>query len=145
MYAISMFDARHMFGKALVSAGIMLLLLGAFVGLPHFGMSTTMDEHGNMTMSDCSMPGMTTLCTMSPLEHLSSWQLAFASIVQEYSSTLLMMLLVVAVALSFSWVRQHYPPSSEVRISRYRLREEYFPPNQLQELFSDGILNPKPF
>ena len=131
-------------GTILLAFGIVTLLLIGASGLPHMGMNMGMDEHGNMVMSDCYMPGMTALCNMTPLEHAASWQSMFTSI-QTQSLVLTLLLLVLFVG-STAWIKQiHSPPVQRVGMA-FRRRSEYVPEApQLQELFSSGILNPKPF
>jgi hypothetical protein len=122
------------------------LFLAAAFGAPHFGMTMSMDEHGNMTMTDCYMPGMTVMCNMSALEHIASWQSAFTSIVQEYGSTLLLLLLFAVIAIASVWVRQQYPPPKNLTTYLYRIRQTHsLPQTSQQELFSNGILHPKIF
>lgn len=134
-----------MFPKILMSMGIIALLVSAS-GLPHFGMSMTMgmDENGNMSM-DCYMPGMTAVCNMTPLEHVSSWQSMFTSIPTQ--STALMLLLAMFAIVGVIWTRHtHSPPQSQQIFSRFSHRRGYIPLHSaLQELFSNGILNPKTF
>lgn len=134
------------YARSVLAVGLAVFLLVGVMGLPHFGMSMSMDEHGNMTMTDCYMPGMTAMCNMSAIEHIASWQSAFASIVQEYGSTLLLLLLFAVIAIAIVWVRQQYPPPKNLNVYRYRVRQEHrLPPAPLQELFSSGILHPKIF
>ncbi len=135
--------ARQRLSQILLSFAMMALLL-ASVGLPHFGMAMSMDEQGNMAM-DCYMPGMTVACNMTALEHIASWQSAFASVVQQYGSTLLLVLLSMAIVFAV-WVRQQYPPPRNHFAYRHRLRHLHkLPQSSLQELFSNGILHPKVF
>ena len=122
-----------------------LLLAGSF-GLPHLGMTMEMDMDGNMTMSDCYMPGMTVICNMTPLEHIAGWQSIFTSVPAQNSVSILL-LLIAAVVIGFTWITQmHSPPVDRQRLLVYSRQREYFPlHSQLQELFSQGILNPKLF
>lgn len=130
----------------LMTLAVLAILLIGVSGVPLLGMDMTMGENGTMTMSDCYIPGMTAICNMTAIEHIASWQGTFVSIVQGYSSTLLLLSLFVAVAFAVVWARQQYPPSRSLATYRYRVREAHsLIPKQLQELFSQGILNPKLF
>ena len=131
-------------GTILLAFGIVTLLLVGASGLPHMGMNKSMDEHGNMAMSDCYMPGMTALCSMTPLEHVASQQSMFTSIQTE--SLVLTLLLLVLFVASAAWMKQIHSPPARRGGTAFRRRSEYIPfATQLQELFSSGILNPKPF
>ncbi len=147
IYSRRMFFRKYLCAKTLISTAVIVLFLAAAFGAPHLGMTMTMDEHGTMTMSDCYMPGMTAVCNMNALEHIASWQSAFASTLQEYGSTLLLLLLFAATAFMIVWVRQQYPPPRNLNVYRYRARQtrSLLPPTPLQELFSSGILHPKLF
>ncbi len=137
-------DRSHVI-KTAISLGIVaFLLVGA--GVPHFGMTMNTDMDGNMTMSDCYMPGMTAVCNMSPLEHVASWQSMFTSTPAQ-NFTLMLLLLVLVAVISFIWIEQtHSPPLALQRLSLSSRRREYIPlHSSLQELFSNGILNPKVF
>jgi len=121
-----------------------LLLAGSF-GLPHLGMAMEMDMDGNMTMSDCYMPGMTAICNMTPLEHISSWQSMFTSIPAQ-NLLVALLLLVLAVIVGFSWIQRTLAPPERHAVRLFSHQREYIPlHSQLQELFSQGILNPKLF
>ncbi len=140
-----MFNKNQRLGTTLFSLGLIALLFMSVVGLPHLGMSTSMEADGNMTMTDCYMPGMTTLCNMSPLEHIASWQAMFTSITTK-SFTLSLFLLVLAAVVGFIWIKQVHSPPRELRSSTLLLGRGYIPSaTPLQELFSSGILNPKLF
>ena len=114
--------------------------------LPHFTMNMSMDADGNMSMMDCYMPGMTAVCTMSPLEHIARWQGMFASTPAQ-SLTLSLLLLVLAVVLGFICIKQTHSPPLALQKARLSPRRRKYVPlhSSLQELFSSGILNPKLF
>jgi len=132
--------------RTLLALGVVALLLSATFGIPHLGMTMTMDMDGNMTMSDCLMPGMTAVCNMTPLAHITTWQSAFAGLAQQYGTVFLLLLLSLAVvAMRVGWIRQQYPPPEALLKSfrRYVEKSRSLPVAILQELFSNGILNPK--
>ncbi|MBY0473326.1 hypothetical protein K2Q00_03565 [Patescibacteria group bacterium] len=119
------------------------LFLGVF-GMPH---SMIMGPDGNMTMSNCPfMSGQAAVCNMNPLEHIAAWQSMFTSTFQQNGSTLILLLL-AALALALVWTRLRWPTSQRALRPLFRIarRETYLPPPLLQELFSNGILNPKVF
>ncbi len=70
IYFKNMIRGRQRFGTIVLALAIAATLLIGASGLPHMGMTMTMDEHGNMTMSDCLMPGITAVCNMTPLQTL---------------------------------------------------------------------------
>ncbi len=134
------------FIQAIVSCLIVIFFLVGARGLPHFAMIAPIGMDSPMVMSDCMMPGMTTICHMNLLEHIASWQSMFASLpVENPAFALLLFILVVAVGRV--WTRQQYPPQY-VAMTRVRSphEHEYIPPaTSLQELFSSGILHAKIF
>lgn len=133
--------------KTILSFSIIALLLMGTLGLPHFGMNMeNMDMEGNMTMTDCYMPGMATICNMSPLEHIASWQGMFTSLPTQ-SSAITLLLLLLSTVIGFVWTRQIHSPPLELRtFSQFLRQREYVPLHSpLQELYSNGILNPKVF
>ena len=118
-------------------------LLVNFFGFAH--MSMTMDADGHMIMSDCPFMG-TSICNMSPFEHVVMWQNLFTTTPHELNQTLALLLLIVS-ALGIAWIRYLFPPPREpAKQCSYCSYHERAPIiNVLQELFSSGILNPKPF
>ncbi len=129
-----------------------LLLLGltAFLFLGYFGMShqgMTMGPDGTMAMSNCPfMSGQAVVCNMNPLEHIAAWQSMFTSTFQQNGSTLILLML-AALALALVWTRSRWPTAQRALRPLFHIarRETYLPPPLLQELFSNGILNPKIF
>lgn len=130
---------------SLLIAAVAFVVVAGF-SLPHFAMNMSMDMHGNMTMTDCYMPGMTAVCNMSPLEHISSWQSMFTSILTQNNVLSLLLLLFVSIVASV-WIRQTLSPLGIRQSSPlFSRRREYIPlHSQFQELFSRGVLNPKLF
>jgi hypothetical protein len=109
--------------SALVLILAVPLLMLAFMAMP-------MDH----SMGGCPfMQGETSICPMSVLDHLSSWQSTFTTLVVEIPT-----FVVPVLALAWFWLvipKPERPPG-------YR-RRFYPAPPLLQELFSSGILNPK--
>lgn len=84
---------------------------------------------------------------MNPLEHIAAWQSMFTTTLQQHGTALFAVLL-AALALTLTWARFLSPrPERDVQ-SAYAIApraKENLPPPPLQELFSNGILNPKLF
>ena len=134
--------------KSLCSGAVTLLIAGFFsitlFGIFHFGM--TMSASGSM--ADCPfMPGMN-MCPMSPVEHAAFMQ-SFLTGVPQLENPILMFLLAISLLAlgSVAWLRKLYsPPETILETKLYFYRQRYFPILRFfQELFSNGILNPRPF
>jgi hypothetical protein len=97
---------------------------------------------GDGMMHHCPYMGVASMCNMSPLEHLSLWQQMFASIAQEFSNLVVLMLLAFS-ALCYLFRNLFTPQLTEVDKSRHRYKEKVFDP--LQIAFARGILNTKAF
>ena len=130
-------------------------LLGAFILLAFIavslfgsgsGISMQTEAHGKMT--GCIFSG-TTLCTMTPFEHMAEWQTTLSSIPTQAGSALLLLLVLAAVYVAFVIARQLRHVSFnliEIRQKLYRKRAFTFAyADPLQEAFSQGILNPKTY
>jgi hypothetical protein len=83
------------------------------------------------------MPGEQVICQMDVFDHISAWQSTFASILP----TIVPLILLVGIVSVF-W-KYDSPPDRLVRISLARWREQSARVSIIQELFSNGILNPK--
>ena len=132
-------------GKTLLVLGFVAFLLLGFFGPFHANMA--MGEDGNMTMSNCPfMSGQAVVCNMDPLEHIAAWQNMFTSIPQQGGLFLILMLL-ASLALVLLWTHLRRPSIDHTHTStKFLVRRDYMPPaSPLQELFSNGILNPKLF
>lgn len=113
----------------------LLLVVVAFVVL--LGMPLMLASPMHHEMSCPFMPGQAAMCRATILEHLKHWQSAFATILAE-------LLLITAFACVALWQRYRAPP--ERRFEKMRIRSRVPDrPAFLQELFSNGILNPKVF
>jgi hypothetical protein len=130
--------ARSNIAKMFLSFGLVaFLLLGAF-NFSHAGMTTGMD--GEMT--DCPFTPSTAICEMNPLEMIAASQNLLTTLPQQKDLFSVLMLLVAAALLLASW--KPYVPRRPA-VARVAIpKREYVPfSNPLQELFSNGILNPK--
>jgi len=104
--------------------------------------SGTMTEDG--VMHDCPYMGVTALCDMSPLEHLSQWRMMFSATLQQFSNSLLLLLL--AFILAWHVTANPYAPPTRTKGSSSRHRHttrDVFDP--LRSAFARGIIHPKVF
>jgi|SRR3989338_2476923 len=117
---------------------VAFLLLGTF-GFSHAGMTTGMD--GQMT--NCPFTPGVSICEMNPLEMIAASQNLFTTLPLQKDLFSVLMLIIAAVLLLFvSW--KPYTPRRHTTSHTLIRRREYIPlSNALQELFSNGILNPK--
>ena len=124
--------------------GIGTFLFMSLFGVFHSSMGMSMDGK----MSDCPfMPGMN-VCPMSPLEHATFMQGFFTNIPQQENPFLtLLFSLAFAAFLSITWLKRFFlPPDLNQRALQHFYRQRSFSILRLlQELFSQGILNPKLF
>jgi len=137
-----MIIGKNNIAKIFFFVGAVIFLSMSFFGLYHF--STQMNS--DMSMSNCPfMVGMS-LCTMTPFEHISAWQNIFGNVPVQ-NGTIVMLLFAVSLALAFLLTRKiNSPPKYPLDLRRHLHFEKYIPAvHFLQELFSDGILNPKTF
>ena len=125
----------------LIAGTILLFLLGTmFFSLFH--MSMGMDMSGGMT--DC--PFMThaeVICPMNLADHIGAWKSVFTSI----APTLTLLLAVAGVAVFIASIAPNLlrkiQYASPPMYRWHQVRTYTFPYRPLQELFSNGILNPK--
>lgn len=133
-------------GKVLIILGLVAFLSLGFFGMSHSTMN--MGSDGSTTMSNCPfMSGQAVVCNMNPLEHIAAWQSMFVTTLQQNGSDLLALFL-AALALALVWTRLLRPkflPEPALAFSVIRSRELALPSSLFQELFSNGILNPKLF
>jgi hypothetical protein len=130
--------------NSFLALGIGTFLFMSLFGMFHSAMSMSMDGK----MSDCPfMPGMN-VCPMSPIEHVSFMQSFFTNIPQEENPLLALLFSLAFVAIvGLVWSKKLFsPPDPNLKALQYFYRQRsYSILRLLQELFSQGILNPKPF
>lgn len=91
----------------------------------------------NMPMEHCPFTlGEHALCKMDPFEHLTIWQQFTATFLP-----LIKILTVVSILLALVYFSYHSPPIT--RFLFYLKRERLRVFSLYQQLFSQGILNPK--
>lgn len=121
-------------------AATITVLFASSAGMP--GMTTNADGH----MSNCPLMGVAALCNMSPLEHIAAWQNIFAALPFKKAAALASLLLLVSFTIFF--LRDFWDTSrlQSVAVHRQRFRRRARNVHdEIQEAFSDGILNPKVF
>ena len=92
------------------------------------------------SMQDCPYMGVTGLCDMSPLEHLSQWQAMTTATPQPFFAALLLLFITFVIVWNFLNKPFVLRPK-EAYIPRYRFKKRV--PNVLQFAFARGILNTK--
>jgi len=133
--------------KSLKSILVLTILLSflstLFFGIFHINMD--MSSEGQISQK-CFMPGMSTMCQMSPIEHISAWQNMFTAIpggINYLVVFLILFTLIISRLALLGRIRQLIVslPSLPLLIL---YRKRYFPiPSYIQEAFSSGILHPK--
>ena len=128
--------------KLLLSVLLVALLTVGVWGAVSSGM---MMQDG--TMQNCPFMGVTALCDMGALEHLTAWQSMFAALPTNAASALLLLILLALVLLvrvvgrlPFK-VEINWQAIRQKLYAKHLLASSYAHP--LQEAFSQGILNPK--
>jgi len=119
---------------------ILSLFLGAmFLSLFQMSFSTDMSHHG---MEDCPfMSHSEILCSMNVTDHIEAWQSVFSSLINIF--TFLILSSVGTLALPAFFLKKYNPFPPLYRKIRKHIYTYFYRP--LQELFSNGILNPKLF
>lgn len=138
-----MFGASSNFRKVIGICFLMILFVSFISAYLHVrGM-------GNMDMPMLGCPFMNesaVMCSMDPIQHITAWQHMFTA-TPEFGA-LLLLALIIAIALArtnlLSWLWKI--PELELTHRRIpRSVERYNSRSYLQEIFSQGILNPKLF
>lgn len=122
---------------------VVLTLCMFFFGFFHF----VMNQHiKDQTMSCPFMQGHTSVCDVSPLEHVKAWQSAFTTIPTKDPISSLFAIFALFALFGVSLFRKYflcYQRTVEIILS-FR-RRNFFIYHYLQEAFSRGILHPKIF
>lgn len=114
-----------------------VLLLGSFGMVP-------MGAHQDGAMTDCPFSPGVAVCGMSLQEMIAASQnLLTSMLLQKDFVALLSLLITAALGFAFFWkpLTPLQPSLACTPLSYHR----YIPRHILEELFSRGILNPKPF
>lgn len=121
--------------KTVLAATLVLLVLYGALGAVHTSAT------GGELMGGCPfMPGVN-LCNMTPLVHLSAWESSFVALVAQSIGVLLVLALLAFVFVSFFPVLMVHVASVPLFRAPARLPVR----RELQDAFSNGILNPKVF
>ncbi len=123
-----------------------LLTLGFFLFVGGFGIlssfSMNMSSEGEMPPCPFMAQG-SSICNMTPLEHISSWQSMLTAL--PVGNILLATLLIFAVIILISKDALGLIEQKLLSIYRFRYRKRFTTHNYLQEAYSRGLLNPKTF
>lgn len=120
---------------------VFVLIIALFL-LVNIGGIFTAEMMMDGDMTHCPYMGVAALCDMSPLEHLSQWQMTFSTTVQQFATAALLLLLAFAILRSLIG-RLTAPKRIEAFVPRYRYRVRNFDPLRLA--FARGIIHPKVF
>ena len=93
-------------------------------------------------MHNCPFMGVAALCNMSPLQHLSQWQLMFSVISKQMNVAALLLLLALAILWHLSRDLLSVK-RTEGFVSHYRYRKRVFDPLRLA--FARGIIHSKAY
>ncbi len=123
------------------------LTLGIFLIVGGFGVlySFGMNMNSNRDMSPCPfMAQSSSICTMTPLEHISAWQ----SMLTALPSVNILLFTLLIFSLGTTLLTKAILIQLEKKllsIYRFRYRKRFRERNYLQEAYSSGLLNPKNF
>lgn len=119
--------------KLLVST----LILIVFVTIGGFGMFVVTGMDGHHHEAECPfMLGEQAVCAMTVLDHILAWQRVFTVTFPA------MFIYLLGAAVTCVW-KYYCLPDFFVRKLPLRRSEDYVSISSYQELFSNGILNPK--
>lgn len=122
-------------GKKSLFAFLIALLVVINLG----GVFTAEMMMENGAMDHCPFMGVSSLCSMSPLDHLSEWQQMFTTTVQQMLTATFLLL---AVIIAWYFLKDLLiPRRTEKFLERYRDKERAFDPLRL--VFARGILHSK--
>lgn len=103
-----------------------------------------MNMQSDGAMDSCPFTLGSSVCNMTPLEHVGAFQTLFTSTATQYTHFLLLILASAAFLIPV-FVKANGPPKlHHARRPIHNRRDTPFS-NPLQELYSSGILNPKTF
>ncbi len=123
--------------KTFFTLAVIASLLGGILGIAHFGM--TMGEDGKMSMVDCPFMNGSSICNMTPIDHVALWQQMFTAIVQQLNILALLLLFVIISRYFLGGASTYCEIGLDFSSKRYR--ERVFDPLRLA--FARGILHTK--
>ncbi len=131
--------ARGNVARLAFAFGLTAFLLFGTPGFSHAGMTTAMDGQ----MSDCPFTLGVAICNMTPLEMISASQSLLTTLPQGKDAFSLLASL-IALAMAFAISSKRLVPPDVSAPYAFKPCSGYAPfSNPLQELFSNGILNPR--
>jgi hypothetical protein len=113
-------------------------------GIPHLGI---MQEMSNQLGNCPFMDGNTSICSMSPMDHIKAWQNMFVTLPIKDTLSLLFLSLALLVLFGLKFFKKSFFFEQSL-IETYGSHlpiTDIFIFNSLKEAFSRGILNPKTF
>ena len=129
------------FSKAHIGVLIIAVLLVSAFGV---GSSNLLMGHDDMGMIGCPLLGHdATVCPMTPLAHINSWQTMFAAIPAQNVALLLLMLLALFFFLRLDQYRWLLHPSPHPVYVSYD--PEAVTHDSLRRFIARGLLHPKIF
>ena len=132
---------KNSFLHMLSYIGIISFFLMSSFGVYHIGM--TMDENG--MMNNCPFSLGTSVCMMTPLDHVSAAQSIFTAIFDYSTSSLFLLLVLSLVAIATLFYGLYSPPPRFLRRDSHSINGFIPPHSFLSYAFSDGILNSKEY
>lgn len=130
--------------RKIIGACFLMALFASFVS-----MYLHVRGMGNMNMPMPGCPFMNesaVLCTMDPIQHITAWQHMFTA--TPVMEAMLLLALIIALLLSRTELLSWLWKIPELELLYYKTvtpSERHSSTNYLQEIFSQGILNPKLF
>lgn len=136
---------NNKFGQVLIIMSAVL-----FLWISSFGLLYHMNEMKlESTQNSCLFSGSEEACAMTFSEHVTLWQGMITSLPQNTFGVMGALLMMVALALVFTFYRNYLFEFTRRISSRYRLYIKQHPQinlfNYLGEVFSRGILNTKKY
>jgi len=150
-YAIIVQYMNFIFANKNLAKIVLILTTISFVWLGTFGLlnhMTGMKSDNQMNMGSCLFNGQEEICNMDFSEHISVWQSMVTSLPQNFGLLDILLLAIVLVVI-IPFIHDPLSRLSEKIRFRYKLYIRQHPQislfNFIQEIFSQGILNPKLF
>ena len=128
------------FNGTVFSIGIAIFLFISLFGALHLGMGSS------NSMNDCPFSVGTSICTMTPLEHIGAAQNLINTLPSPRNIAYFFLLIIsVVLLLALYFLKLFSPPKLSLAYHATYNRRSSPPPNFLQQAFSSGILNSKTF
>ncbi len=126
--------------RGLLSKKLTLLLLVGYIYLAIFSLFT-MSGHDHMPMADCPyMQGQHSLCAMDSFAHLSAWKAKLLTL----PNTIYLFATLILIFVAMGTFLSSSPPLLR-QLLYYKKTKSVPIVSKLEQQFSRGILNPKPY